>query len=107
MTKRRGLIALAVFLVLSATADAQTAPTREAIRYTLRFPAPQTNSLEVEAIVAHRRAPLDRNVHGCVDAGPSPTSTRKCGFPLTTKRWIVGLPATMGESTSVSKSGAR
>jgi predicted metalloprotease with PDZ domain len=58
MRKCRRLIALTVFLVVTgradaqgAPADAQAAPAREAIRYTLRFPAPQTNYLEVEAIV--------------------------------------------------------
>ena len=51
MRKRCGPIAITVFLVFSATAGAQTAPTRDPIRYTLRFPAPQTNYLEVEAIV--------------------------------------------------------
>jgi len=52
------LIAFAVLLVVTGLAEqpaarfnAQAAPSREAIRYTLRFPAPQTNYLEVEAIV--------------------------------------------------------
>jgi hypothetical protein len=44
----RGVLFCLVALVLAAPAGAQT---REAIRYTLRFPAPQTNYLEVEAIV--------------------------------------------------------
>lgn len=52
---------LAVFttalLLLAAPAAAQT---REAIRYTVRFPAPQTNYLEVEALVpTDGRAALD------------------------------------------------
>jgi predicted metalloprotease with PDZ domain len=58
MRKCRGLIAITVLLVVTGHADAQgapakaqAAPTREPIRYTLRFPAPQTNYLEVEAIV--------------------------------------------------------
>ena len=58
----RRLIAISVFLVVTGRADAQAAPveaqaapTREAIRYTLRFPAPQTNYLEVED---------ERNVEG-------------------------------------------
>ena len=50
MRKCRGLIAITVLVVIGP-ADAQVSPTREAIRYTLRFPAPQTNYLEVEAIV--------------------------------------------------------
>lgn len=44
------LIAVALFVAVAAPTRAQT-PAREAIRYTLRFPAPQTNYLEVEAIV--------------------------------------------------------
>src|SRR6266536_191290 len=58
MRKCRGLIAITVLLVVAgrvdaqgAPAKAQAAPTREPIRYTLRFPAPQTNYLEVQAIV--------------------------------------------------------
>ena len=54
----RKLVAITVFLVVTGPAEAQAAPvegqatpTREAIRYTLRFPAPQTNYLEVEALV--------------------------------------------------------
>jgi predicted metalloprotease with PDZ domain len=40
--------AVVVLAAIAATAGAQT---REAIRYTLRFPAPQTNYVEVEAVV--------------------------------------------------------
>ena len=36
---------------VAAAAAGRGAQTREAIRYTLRFPAPQTNYVEVEAIV--------------------------------------------------------
>ncbi len=47
--KRCGpFIALLIVLVLPSAAGAQTP---EAIRYTVRFPAPQTNYLEVEAVV--------------------------------------------------------
>ena len=38
---------------------------------------------------------------------PSPTLTRKWGLPFTVNSYTAGLPATMGESTSVSKSAAR
>jgi predicted metalloprotease with PDZ domain len=48
MKRRRQFIALLIFLGLPAAAGAQP---REAIRYTLRFPAPHTNYLEVEAAV--------------------------------------------------------
>lgn len=44
----KSLAAVLVFLVLAGNAAAQP---REAIRYTLRFPAPHTNYLEVEAVV--------------------------------------------------------
>jgi predicted metalloprotease with PDZ domain len=40
-----------VFLLAGLLAAPAGAQTREAIRYTLRFPAPQTNYVEVEAIV--------------------------------------------------------
>ena len=43
-----GVLLLIAFAAVAAPAAAQT---REAIRYTLRFPAPQTNYVEVEAIV--------------------------------------------------------
>jgi predicted metalloprotease with PDZ domain len=49
MCEAGGAVLLVVVLaVLSVPVGAQT---REAIRYTLRFPAPQTNYVEVEAIV--------------------------------------------------------
>lgn len=54
MTRRRRWLAFVV-VMLSAAAPvlphAQPAGTREAIRYVVRFPAPQTNYLEVEARV--------------------------------------------------------
>ena len=63
----RKLIAIWVFLVVTGNAEAQAAPvnaqaapSREAIRYTLRFPAPQTNYLEVED---------ERNVEGVAAGG--------------------------------------
>jgi predicted metalloprotease with PDZ domain len=47
-----GLWRWCLFLVLSLTLVAPAAAqTREAIRYTLRFPAPQTNYVEVDAVV--------------------------------------------------------
>ena len=47
-TARRALAAFVLLILAGATATAQAlAP----IRYTVRFPAPQTNYLEVEAIV--------------------------------------------------------
>jgi predicted metalloprotease with PDZ domain len=45
---RVAILAVLVGAVLAGPAGAQT---REAIRYTVRFPAPETNYLEVEAIV--------------------------------------------------------
>ena len=45
---RRGVLFLLLVGSLAAPAGAQS---REAIRYTLRFPAPQTNYVEVEAVV--------------------------------------------------------
>jgi predicted metalloprotease with PDZ domain len=45
---RAGLLVIVIVLAAAATAAAQT---RAPIRYTLRFPAPQTNYVEVEAIV--------------------------------------------------------
>ena len=42
----RAILASAVWVTVATAAGAQT---REAIRYTLRFPAPQTNYIEVEA----------------------------------------------------------
>jgi predicted metalloprotease with PDZ domain len=51
MRSRQRLVAVAVFLACAVNAAARTAPAPEAIRYTLRFPAPQTNYLEVEAVV--------------------------------------------------------
>ena len=45
---RRGVLAFLVAAVLAAPAAAQT---KDAIRYPLRFPAPQTNYVDVEAIV--------------------------------------------------------
>jgi predicted metalloprotease with PDZ domain len=50
MTHLRGSRVLA-FLLAAAAAAPAGAQTREAIRYTLRFPAPETNYVEVEAIV--------------------------------------------------------
>src|SRR5258708_32875359 len=46
--RRHGLMLLLAAITAAAPAGAQT---REAIRYTLRFPAPQTNYVEVEALV--------------------------------------------------------
>jgi predicted metalloprotease with PDZ domain len=48
MPARSQCIAVLILLLLVPRADAQP---REAIRYTVRFPAPQTNYLDVEAIV--------------------------------------------------------
>ena len=42
------MVVAIAFLFFATTAGAQN---REPIRYTVRFPAPQTNYLEVEAIV--------------------------------------------------------
>lgn len=51
-TRRQGqLIAVLLFCVVPAAAEAQTAGTRDPIRYVVRFPAPETNYLEVEARV--------------------------------------------------------
>jgi predicted metalloprotease with PDZ domain len=51
------LLALLLAMAVAVPAGAQT---REAIRYTLRFPAPQTNYVEVEAIVpTEGRASID------------------------------------------------
>jgi predicted metalloprotease with PDZ domain len=47
----RPCFVVAALLVLAAIAAPAGAQTREAIRYTLRFPAPQTNYVEVEAVV--------------------------------------------------------
>jgi predicted metalloprotease with PDZ domain len=56
-TARRTAVALTLLLVAASTAAAQPpAP----IRYTVRFPAPQTNYLEVEAMVpTDGRAPVE------------------------------------------------
>jgi len=48
MVWRRQFIAVLILLTLVSVARAQTP---EAIRYTVRFPAPQTNYLDVEAVV--------------------------------------------------------
>src|SRR4026207_392341 len=48
MVWRRQFIAVLILLALVSSVPAQTP---EAIRYTVRFPAAQTNYLEVEAIV--------------------------------------------------------
>src|SRR5258706_8881608 len=48
MREARGAVVLVLFWAAAVPAGAQT---REAIRYTLRFPAPETNYVEVEAIV--------------------------------------------------------
>jgi predicted metalloprotease with PDZ domain len=48
MIRRAGFLTAFLLLVLVFPADAQT---RDPIRYTVRFPAPQTNYLEVEAVV--------------------------------------------------------
>jgi predicted metalloprotease with PDZ domain len=51
MRNRHTYVGLIVFLVCAGAVAARTAHTREAIRYTLRFPAPRTNYLDVEAAV--------------------------------------------------------
>jgi predicted metalloprotease with PDZ domain len=51
MQRRQGPLALAILFALGSSAAAQPIRTREAIRYTVRFPAPQTNYLEVDAVV--------------------------------------------------------
>ena len=45
------------------------AQSREPIRYTLRFPAPQTHYVEIEASYPTGGPAADRSVHGRVDAG--------------------------------------
>ena len=55
----RGVRLFAVLLLLLAAATSDAQP-RDPIRYTVRFPAPHTNYLEVEAIVpADGRASID------------------------------------------------
>jgi predicted metalloprotease with PDZ domain len=51
MRKRLRVIPPILFLFFVAMAAAAGAQTRDLIRYTLRFPAPQTNYVEVEALV--------------------------------------------------------
>src|SRR5688572_32420338 len=56
MVARKSALLLAVVLMQTPlSAAAQTAP--EAIRYTLSFPAPQTNYFEVSAVVPTERRP--------------------------------------------------
>ena len=61
MTQVRGAFAkLLVLIVTIVAASPAAAQTREAIRYTLRFPAPETNYVEVEAAVpTDGRAAID------------------------------------------------
>ena len=55
MVARMCALLLASFLMQTVSTSAQTAP--EAIRFTLSFPAPQTNYLEVSAAVPTERRP--------------------------------------------------
>ena len=48
-TRTSGLLVAVVFMTVTASALAQSSP--EPIRYTLRFPAPQTHYVEVSAVV--------------------------------------------------------
>jgi len=57
---RGARFAVLLFLLAAGIAAPAAAQTREAIRYTLRFPAPQTNYVEVEAVVpTDGRASID------------------------------------------------
>ena len=67
-------LVVAAALALVAVAAPAGAQTREAIRYTLRFPAPQTNYVEVEAIVPTDGRAVDRHDDGGLDAGVVPGS---------------------------------
>src|SRR6476659_5586187 len=51
MRNRLFPISAAILIALVSTAHAQSTRGREPIRYTVRFPAPHTNYLEVEAVV--------------------------------------------------------
>jgi predicted metalloprotease with PDZ domain len=93
-----------VTTVLVAAASTAGAQTREAIRYTLRFPAPQTNYVDVEAIVPTDGRPsvemmmavwtpgsyLIREYERNVEAVKASAGTRALPIDKTTKnRWRI------------------
>src|SRR5438128_9317862 len=100
-----GLWRSCLLLVLSLTlVGPAAAQTREAIRYTLRFPAPQTNYVEVEAIVPTEGRPsidmmmavwtpgsyLIREYERNLEAVNATAGTRSLAVEKTTKnRWRI------------------
>ena len=73
MTRTFLAIAGAALLAMPTTTQI-AAQALEPIRYTLRFPAPQTHYVEVEAAFPPRGRAESRDLHGDVDAGLVPDS---------------------------------